>query len=113
MCLFCDFAEKKIPIEIVCENEHVFCIRDIKPVAPVHVLLITKKHYDDVLALANAAEAGDVMLSITKAISDIVDQLGLESGFRLINNCRENGGQTIMHTHIHVIGQTKLSADII
>ena len=113
MCIFCDIAGKKIPAEIVYENEHVFCIRDIKPVAPVHLLIISKKHYEDILALADLPESSEVMTAVTKAVSDIAEQMNLDEGFRLINNCRENGGQTVMHLHFHIIGKTKLTPDIV
>ena len=113
MCIFCDIAKRIIPAEIIYENEHVFCIRDMKPVAPVHALIISKNHYEDILALAESPESAVVMAAVTKAVSDMTKQLDLAEGFRLINNCRENGGQTVMHLHFHIIGQTKLTPDII
>ena len=113
MCLFCDIRDKKIPSTIVYENDYIYCINDIKPVSPVHVLIIPKKHFDDIIDMSSSEEGIKYIGEVTKAISEVAKLKSLEDGFRVINNCKENGGQTIMHAHFHLIGGTKLSERIL
>lgn len=108
MCLFCKIASKEIPSTIVYENDDVICINDLKPITPVHVLIIPKKHFEDIIDLSSSEEGHQVMTTVLQAVPEVARICGLESGFRLINNCRENGGQTIMHVHFHLIGGVKL-----
>ncbi len=108
MCIFCMIANKEIPSTVVYENDDVICINDLKPVAPVHVLIIPKKHFDDILDLSATQDGIEVMTAVLKAVPEVVRITGLETGFRLINNCREQGGQTVMHVHFHLIGGIKL-----
>ena len=113
MCIFCKITQKEIPAEIVFENEDLLCIRDIKPAAPLHLLLIPKKHYADILDMAQAEDGAATASAVLTALPQIVRASGAEEGFRLINNCREYGGQTVMHVHFHLLGKTKLSERII
>ncbi len=101
-CIFCKIASKEIKSDIVYEDEELMAFKDIKPVAPTHVLLIPKKHIDGVQALKDE----DQMLvgkMIVKA-KEIADKLGLKEGYRLVFNIGEYGGQTINHIHLHIIG---------
>jgi len=113
MCIFCKIAAKEIPSTVVYENEDVICINDLKPVTPVHVLIIPKKHFDDILDLSTTQEGIEAMTAVLKAIPEVVRITGLEKGFRLINNCREQGGQTVMHVHFHLIGGVRLGEKMI
>lgn len=114
MCIFCKIAAKEIPSTVVYENDDVICINDLKPVTPVHVLIIPKKHFDDILALPGSEEGRKVMTDVLEAIPHVARAKGLEEGgFRVINNCREDGGQTIMHVHFHVLGGVKLGEKMI
>jgi len=114
MCVFCEIAKKNIPSTIVYENDDVICINDLKPVTPVHVLIIPKKHFADILELPETEEGQKVMTDVLKAVPEVARITGLEAGgFRLINNCRENGGQTIMHVHFHLLGGVKMGEKMI
>ena len=113
MCLFCDIVEGKIPSTKVYEDEKVLCFRDINPVAPTHVLVVPKKHYNDIIEVSSAADGAETLSAVANAIKKVAELEGLEKGFRVINNCGEEGGQTVMHLHFHVIGGVQLTEKII
>ncbi|MBN1892657.1 MAG: histidine triad nucleotide-binding protein [Clostridiales bacterium] len=113
MCIFCKIADKEIPSDVVYENDKVICFNDIRPAAPVHVLIVPKKHYDDVLELSASEEGLAVLNDVFKAVEKVSEITGTQEGFRLINNCREKGGQTVMHVHFHLIGGTTLTEKMI
>ncbi len=113
MCLFCDIIEGKIPSTKVYEDDKVFCFNDINPAAPVHVLVVPKKHFDDIRDIASADDGQEYLGAVAKAINVIAEDKGLGSGFRVINNCGEDGGQTVMHVHFHVLGGVKLNEKIL
>ncbi|MGD0621989.1 MAG: histidine triad nucleotide-binding protein [Thermacetogeniaceae bacterium] len=102
-CIFCKIATHELNAQIVYEDDEFLAFRDIKPVAPVHVLLIPKTHLDSLLD-AGAQQAGLVarlLLTATK----VARQLGVaEEGFRTVINTRDNGGQTVHHLHLHLMG---------
>ena len=102
-CIFCKIAAKEVPVPVIYEDEHIIVFPDIEPVAPVHVLVIPKKHIANLLELTPDDQAlmGHVLVTIPK----IAAQLGLaEDGFRLIVNTKYNGGQTVHHLHWHMMG---------
>lgn len=113
MCLFCDIIEGKIPSSKVYENDKVLCFNDINPIAPTHVLVVPKKHFDDIRDMAASQEGIEYMGEVIKAVSEVAKIRGLDSGFRVINNCGVDGGQTVMHAHYHVIGGVKLTEKMI
>ena len=80
---------------------------DLEPQAPVHVLIIPKKHIQS----ANQIESGDSNLigKIFIAASKIAEDLGLKNGYRIVNNCGEDGGQTVQHLHFHLMGGRKMN----
>jgi len=103
-CVFCDIAEGKSHADFVLREDEVFAIRDAHPVAPVHVLIIPRKH---VRSIVEAEESGDDEI-VPKIVSTAVEaarklQLA-ERGFRLVWNCRAEGGQTVDHLHLHLLG---------
>lgn len=111
-CIFCKIVERKIPAGIVYEDDRVLAFNDIKPVAPVHVIIIPKEHIADVNSL-NPGNAG-VVADIHLAAAKIAAKLGIaDKGFRLINNCGSDAGQTVFHLHYHLIGGISLGAKII
>ena len=110
-CLFCAILSGEIPSSKVYEDEYVYAFRDINPQAPVHVLVVPKKHISCALDI-NADNAGYVAKCF-EAIAKIARAEGLGDGFRVINNCGENGGQSVMHLHFHLIGGEKFSEKII
>ncbi len=107
-CLFCKIIAGDIPSAKVYEDDQVFAFRDINPQAPVHVLIVPKKHMANILELAaddtGAAEA------VVRAIHTIAAQEGVaESGFRVITNCGKDGAQSVAHLHFHLLGGAQLS----
>ena len=111
-CLFCKIAAKEIPSEKVYEDEFIYAFKDINPVAPVHIIVIPKAHIESANEITeeNSKEIQKVFETIPKiAKIAMVDQ----SGYRIITNIGEDGGQTIKHIHFHVIGGTKLGDKLI
>lgn len=108
MCLFCDIIDKKIPSTCVYENDYVYCFNDINPAAPTHVLVVPKKHFDDICDMG-ANDDGTYASEVNKAIAEVAKIRDLGNGFRVINNCGEWGAQTVKHVHFHVLGGVKLS----
>ena len=110
-CLFCKIIAGQIPSTKVYEDEAVYAFRDINPQAPVHILVVPKAHIacaDEITAENSAAVA-----RCFEAIARIAKVEGLESGYRVINNCGADGGQTVMHLHFHLIGGVKLSEQMV
>jgi histidine triad (HIT) family protein len=106
-CIFCKIVEGSIPSSKIYENEHVLAFRDIQPAAPVHALIIPKKH----IATMNDAAGEDFALlaEVMAAAQHVAKQLGVaDSGYRLINNCGADGGQVVFHIHFHLLGGEKL-----
>ncbi len=104
-CIFCKIANHEIPSTIVYENDYVIAFNDLNPVAPVHVLVIPKKHMDSIMAVDDY----NYVVEIHKAIKEIAKICKIEeTGFRVISNVGEDGGQSVKHLHYHVIGGTKL-----
>ncbi|WP_415893641.1 histidine triad nucleotide-binding protein [Neptuniibacter sp. PT8_73] len=102
-CLFCKIINKEIPAEIIYEDEHVLAFNDISPQAPTHALIIPRKH----IATLNdiSAEDTEVVGHMVKTASTIAKQLGIdESGYRTVFNCNSDGGQTVYHIHLHLLG---------
>ncbi|MGB9803363.1 MAG: histidine triad nucleotide-binding protein [Desulfofundulus sp.] len=102
-CIFCKIANREIPAEIVYEDEHVMAFKDIHPAAPVHLLLIPKKHIPTFFDLTDEDIA--VIGRVQLAAARVARQLNLEEkGFRLVSNCKEDAGQLIFHIHYHLLG---------
>lgn len=101
-CLFCNIIEGKIPSNKVYENDHVFAFADINPQAPVHVLVVPKKHIKNIDELD--ADKSVIMSEIFLAVREIAKQKGLGKGYRVIINNNEAGGQVIWHLHVHILG---------
>lgn len=99
-CIFCKIAAGEIPSNKVYEDNKMIAFKDLEPAAPVHVLLVPKVHADNVME----ADPDLVGYMLGKA-GEIAGKLGIrESGFRLIVNTGKDGGQTVQHLHIHLIG---------
>ena len=106
-CLFCKIVAREIPSEIIYEDEHALAFRDVRPVAPTHVLVIPKKH---VVALSDTTEADDAMLGqLMSAARKVAKQENLASGFRLVINNGPDAGQSVFHVHMHVLGGRALA----
>ena len=108
-CIFCKIAAKEIPAAIVYEDDEVTAFRDLTPQAPNHVLIIPKKHMENVAELAEVDEDGKLAGHIMKTAAKIAADLGLaDSGWRLVTNTGEDGGQTVPHLHFHLLGGRKM-----
>ena len=104
-CLFCKIINKKIPAKLVYEDDQVIAFNDISPQAPVHVLIVPRDHIETINDLGDANLAGHMVLTAKK----IGRMLGInQSGYRLIMNCNEDGGQTVFHIHLQLLGGKKL-----
>ena len=110
-CLFCKIMNGEIPSQKVFENEFVYAFRDINPQAPVHVLVVPKKHIASALDID--ADNSVYVAKCFEAIAKIAEAEGLGDGFRVVNNCGVNGGQSVMHLHFHLIGGEKFAEKII
>ncbi len=110
-CIFCKIANGEIPTEMVYEDEFVAAFKDLNPQAPVHILVVPKKHYDNVMQVE---ENDDIISKIYNAINKIAKKENFaESGFRVINNCGKDAGQTVMHMHFHIIAGKTLGDKIV
>jgi histidine triad (HIT) family protein len=105
-CIFCKIAAKELPGAIVQETENLVAIKDINPQSPTHILVIPKKHYASLLDCDDAALLGE-MLSLAKTAAKGANVA--ESGFRVVVNTNDDGGQTVFHLHMHVLGGRPLS----
>lgn len=102
-CIFCKIANKEIPSTIIYEDDELIAFNDANPEAPVHILVIPKKHItslDDAMP-EDVQLLGKILLTIQK----IAREQGIaEAGYRVVNNCGELGGQTVYHLHFHLLG---------
>lgn len=106
-CIFCKIISGDIPSNKIYEDDKVYAFNDINPEAPVHFLVIPKEHIES----ANALNENnvDIVAHIFKVINKLVVELGIaEKGYRIVNNCGEDGGQTVKHLHFHVLGGRSL-----
>ena len=111
-CIFCKIINGEIPSDKVYEDDDVLAFRDINPVAPIHILVIPKKHIAKLTDLTIEDET--VIGKIYTAINKIAVQEGFaEDGFRVITNCGKNGGQEVMHIHFHILGGRELGYKIV
>ncbi|MCQ6558334.1 histidine triad nucleotide-binding protein [Paenibacillus mendelii] len=107
-CIFCKIIEGSIPSKKVFENERIIAFHDIQPAAPVHILIIPKKHIPTMNDVA--AEDDALVAEIFTVARQIAKEQGIdETGYRLVNNCNSEGGQVVYHLHIHLLGGKKLS----
>ena len=109
-CIFCKIAAGEIPSNKVYEDEKIVAFHDIEPQAPVHVLIIPKEHIGcaDELTADNSAVVGYIF----SKLPEITGSLGLTNGYRIINNCREDGCQSVFHLHFHLLGGKKLGVQM-
>ena len=109
-CLFCKIIKGEIPSNKVYEDDEILAFKDINPQAPVHVLVVPKKHISCAkdIKVEDEALIGKMFTVINKIAAD----LKLENGFRIVNNCGEDGGQEVMHLHFHILGGKKLGLGV-
>lgn len=107
-CLFCSISKKEIPADIVYEDDQVIAFRDITPQAPTHILVIPHKHITTLNDMTvNDRELLGHMSFTAKTLADEFGFAG--DGFRTVMNCNGDGGQTVFHIHLHLLGQRALA----
>ncbi len=110
-CIFCKIIKREIPSSIVYEDNEIIAFRDVNPQAPIHILVIPKKHISSLVDLKEEDEV--VVGRIYTVINKIAQQEGIDKkGFRVIVNCGEDGGQEVKHLHFHILGGKKLGVKI-
>jgi histidine triad (HIT) family protein len=107
-CIFCQIVAGKIPSDTVYQDEEVIAFRDIKPQAPVHLIIIPRRH---IPSLAHLSEADSSLVGHMVAIANqLAKGEGVaQSGYRLVINCGKEGGQLVPHLHLHLLGGRRLS----
>ena len=105
-CLFCKIVAVEIPSTKVYEDEYIYAFNDIDPKAPFHAIIIPKKH----ISSADEINADNSFLigKVFEAVAKISKQENLENGYRVVNNCGEDGGQTVHHIHFHLLARRNL-----
>lgn len=102
-CLFCKIASGEIPTELAHEDDEIVAFHDINPQAPVHILIIPREHIPTLFD--TAPEHSALLGRLQQVAIALARRLGLEeSGFRLVTNCLEGGGQAVYHLHLHLLG---------
>lgn len=111
-CLFCKIIKGEVPSEKVYEDENVLAFKDINPAAPIHILVIPKKH---IISLAHIKKEDEIIVGkIYGVINKIAEENGFkEKGYRVIVNCGKDGGQEVMHLHFHLLAGRKLGDKIV
>lgn len=108
-CIFCKIINKEIPGDIVYEDENVLAFKDINPQAPIHIIVIPKKHVKSVLEADS-----EMSVNIINAIQKIAKEQNIEeAGFRVITNCGKDAGQTVEHLHFHILAGKTLGEKIV
>jgi histidine triad (HIT) family protein len=107
-CIFCRIIEGQIPSKKVYEDDQVYVFHDIQPAAPVHLLLIPKKH---IASMNDLTEEDGLMIGHLHHVAQLVaKQLGVaETGYRIVNNCGPDAGQVVFHLHFHLLAGSTLS----
>ncbi len=111
-CLFCKIIKGEIPSKKVYEDEEILAFEDINPAAPIHILVIPKKHIESLAHLEKEDES--VIGKIYSVINKIAEDKGFkQEGYRVIVNCGKNGGQEVMHLHFHLLAGQRFGEKIV
>ena len=111
-CVFCKIIKGEIPSEKVYEDDEILAFKDINPAAPIHILVIPKKHIETLLEVKE--EDSYLIAKIYQVINKIANQIEIEKeGFRVIANCGKDSGQEVMHIHFHILAGKKLGDKIV
>lgn len=110
-CIFCQIAEGKIPSDTVYQDEDIIAFRDINPQAPVHIVIIPRKHTTTLsqLSESDSALVGRMVAAANKLAKD---EGVAEKGYRVVINCGKEGGQLVPHLHLHLVGGRQLSDQV-
>ena len=111
-CIFCKIIKGEIPSTKIYEDENVLAFKDINPAAPIHILVIPKKHIASLAHMEKEDEA--IVGKIYGVINKIAEEKGFkESGYRVIVNCGKDAGQEVMHLHFHILAGGKMGPKIV
>ncbi len=110
-CIFCQIVAGKVPSEILYQDEEVLAFRDINPQAPIHLVIIPKKH---IPSLTHLSEKDSPLVGhLVNIANQLAKREGIaETGYRLVINCGREGGQLVPHLHLHLIGGRRLSGKL-
>lgn len=108
-CIFCKIVKGEIKSKYLLETEDLVAFNDISPQAPTHVLIIPKKHVKDISKFSASEEDKMLLGTLFQQATELAHQLGLANGFRLVVNTGDDGGQTVHHLHLHLIGGRQLT----
>ena len=109
-CLFCKIIAGEIPSTVVYEDDLIFCMKDINPQAPIHLLVLPKAHIPSAAGIN--AENSAFVAHIFETIPTIAAAEKLENGYRVVSNCGSDAGQTVHHLHFHILGGKALSLEM-
>ncbi len=102
-CIFCKIIKKEIPAKIVFENRDVVAFEDIKPQAPIHIIIIPKVHIERISDVKK--DNINIVADLILAANNIAEDKGIqESGYRVVINCNKDAGQAVFHLHLHLLG---------
>ncbi|MBX9686743.1 MAG: histidine triad nucleotide-binding protein [Candidatus Obscuribacterales bacterium] len=103
-CIFCKIASGKIPAQIIKEGESYVAFKDLNPQAPTHLLLIPKDHY----SMLSEVKDCNLLGTLFQQAAELAAEMKLADGFRLVVNTGDDGGQTVFHLHIHILGGRRM-----
>ena len=109
-CIFCKIIRGEIPSNKVYEDDEILAFKDINPMAPVHILVIPKKHIESADEISEEDEL--LIGKIFTVIKRLAKENHLDNGYRIVNNCGEDGGQAVKHLHFHLLGGRKLKTEV-
>ena len=111
-CIFCKIIKGEIPSEKVYEDDEILAFKDIQPAAPIHVLVIPKKHITNLMEVSE--QDSELMGKIVRTMQVIAKQLDIDQkGFRIISNCGPDSGQEVMHLHFHLLAGRTMGPKIV
>jgi len=110
-CIFCRIAEGEIPSDTVYQDEEIIAFRDINPQAPVHIVIIPRRH---IASLSDLSESDSALVGrMVAAANRLAEEEGItEKGYRVVINCGKEGGQLVPHLHLHLVGGRQLSDQV-
>jgi histidine triad (HIT) family protein len=106
-CIFCKIARHEIPADILHETERVVAFRDLDPKAPTHILLISKEHLESIADIQE--RHGGMLADLAQAATHLANTEGLVNGWRLVTNVGPDGGQSVFHLHVHLLGGRRMA----
>ena len=107
-CIFCKIASGGIPADVVYEDDEIMAFHDLAPQAPVHVLIIPKRHIASLDDVDCSDEHRMILGHLMSKTREIAALLGLSNGYRIVSNCGEDAMQTVQHLHFHLLGGRKM-----